>query len=190
MDKGESGQAIAEMTIALIAIMVVFLGVIFAFAIGKANIETLLDCRGEADGYAANGAAGDAGRPIMTWQTGGDERMYTNDDEAVVGTNDNSDLFRGELRSDEVDLVSGFSKSYVKHNFAADIADYSMLFLRMANLTSYEKSVDPATEAGIEELKGGFQSLIYPSDLVVRNAVFMPIFSDENAVSQAPAPTP
>ena len=187
MSKGESGQAIAEMTIALVGIMVVFLGVIFAFAIGKANIETLLDCRGEADSYAANDVGTTAGLPIKTWGPGGDERMYTNDDEPIVGTNDNPELFQGELKSENVDLVGGFSKPYIRRNFAADMANDSMIFLRMANLTSYDKSVDPVAEANIEELREGFQSLIYSPDIVVRNAVFMPIFGSADATPQPPS---
>ena len=176
VSKGEKGQAIVEMTMSLVAIMTVFLGVIFAFAIGDANIKTLLECRGEADSYAGNGAFGDAGMPIATWQPGRDGRMYTNDDEAVSGTNDNPDLFRGELSSDEVDLVGGFDKPYVKHDFASDLAASSALFLDTADLTSFSKSVDPMAEVDLDGLDGAFRSLIYDSEIEVKNSVFMPIF--------------
>ena len=176
----EKGQAIVEMTMSLVAIMAVFLGVIFAFAIGDANIRTLLECRGNADSYAGNGVFGDAGMPIQTWTSGHDARMYTNDDTPVIGTNDDPDLFRGELQANGIDLVNGFDKSYVKHDFAADIANSSSLFLDIANLTSYSKSVDPMEEVDMDGLDHAFKALIYNSDITVDNSAFMPIFQNEN----------
>jgi len=178
--KNERGQAIVEMTMSLVAIMTVFLGIIFAFAIGDANIRTLLYCRGEADSYAGNGVFGDAGMPIATWTSGHDGRMYTNDDEAVLGTNDDPDFFRGELATDEVDLVGGFNQSYVKHDFASDLASTSVLFLDAANLTSSTKTVDPMSEVDMDGLDSAFRALIYDSDIEVKNSVYMPIFMRED----------
>lgn len=186
----ESGQAIVEMTVALIAIMVVFLGIIFAFAIGHSNIDTLLECRGMADSYAGNGSFTDGGVPILTWEEGGDGRMYTNDDTPVIGTNDDPDIFRGELQSDEVDLVNGFNRSYVEHNFAADIAGVSALFLVMANMTSYSQTVDPVEEMDLDGLESAFRELIYDSDLTVTNSVFMPSFSSGDSETEEETPAP
>jgi hypothetical protein len=175
-EKRERGQAIIELTIAIVAIMAVFLGIIFAFALGKNNVDNIIKCRGMADSYAANGVAEDYGRPIKTWEAGGDGRLFTNDDEAITGANDDPQLFMGELESDSVDLVNGFSHKFVQHNFASDMNGMFSMFLGMANMTSYTVVTDPYDIERFDNLRGAFSSILYDSDLSVENSVYMPIF--------------
>lgn len=177
-DKREDGQAIVELTVAIVGIMVVFLGVLFAFALGQMNVDSIIECRGTADTFAAHGVLNDSGRPINHWEAGKDDHSFTNDDEAVLGASYDSQQFVGELTSDSVDLVNGFSYNYVQHNFAADLNGLSSLFLGMADMTSYKVITDPYEVDELESLRGIFSSLIYDSDLKVENSVYMPIFSD------------
>ena len=172
----EDGQAIVELTVSIVAIMVVFLGVLFAFALGKINVDNIIECRGTADSYAGNGVVNDSGRPIAHWDPGKDHNYFTNDDEPVLGANDDPQLFMGELSSDSIDLVNGFNYDYVHHNFATDMNGLSSLFLGMANMTSYKVMTDPYEIDDIEDLRGIFSSLVYDSDLTVENSVYMPIF--------------
>jgi len=155
----EKGQAIIELVMSLVAIMAVFLGVIFAFALGKSNVENIIQCRGTADSYAGNGVAGEYGSPIVTWTEGGDGRMFTNDDVAVSGAVDDSSLFLGELSNGSIDLVSGFGGEYVENNFAEGLDEEYSLFLSMAGMTSYTVVTDPYDN---EEL--GFAVKVLPRD--------------------------
>lgn len=175
----EQGQAIAEMAVAMIAIMVVFLAVIFAFAIGSTNIDSLITCRGNADNYSYSQVYGGTNQQIRTWTEGTDGRMYTNDDVAEVGTDDDPDLFRGELKNDDVDLVNGFGVDYVKNNFAADSAASDAIFLTAADLTSSSLISDPYETMNLEDLRGAFSTLLYSSDLYIYNSVHMPFMNIE-----------
>lgn len=176
--KSEGGQAIVEFTIAIVCIMVVFLGVLFAFALGKLNVDSVIECRTTADRYAGNGVSNGAGRPINHWEPGKDDNYFTNDDEAVIGVNYDSQQFVGELSSDSIDLVNGFNHDYVKNNFAPNINGMSSLFLGMANMTSYKVVTDPYDIDEIDSLRGVFSSLIYDSDLTIENSVYMPMLHD------------
>jgi len=169
----EKGQAIAEMAIGLIAIAAVFLGLIFALAVGQANVENILTARGEADNYSYQGIIGGSGNPIRFWEEGNDGRLYTNDDEAELFTDDNSDFFIGQLRNGSFNLSTDLSYPYVQENFTPDL-DSNFIFHLAADLTSYEAIVDPFEYMGIEDLRGAFRMLIYDSDLQVSNEVYMP----------------
>ncbi len=170
----EKGQAIIEFTIALIGIMAVFLGVIFAFALGKSNVENIIECRGMADSYAGNGVTGGYGNVILSWEEGNDGRMYTNDDEYVSGVVEDPQLFIDELNN-PVDLIS-LNPDYMEHNFTNRMDGMYSLFLSMANMTSYSVITDPYENETIDDLKGAFNSIIYDSDLTIENSVYMPIF--------------
>ena len=179
MKKHEEGQAIVELTISLIAIMVVFLGVIFAFALGNANVEGIINARGECDNYAGNGnPQGDSGRHILDWSPGNDERIMTNDDTSIIGGNDYPEFFTGELKY-PLDLTSGFEGAHVLNNFADDVNGVGSIFLAMANLTKSTKTTDPYDEGLLEDLQGAFRELIYDSDMEIENSAYMPIFYSE-----------
>lgn len=175
----EKGQAIIELTMSLMAIMAVFLGIIFAFSIGKSNVENIIQCRGQADDYAGNGVAGEYGSPLLTWTEGNDGRMFSNDDVAMSGTIDDGLLFTGELSNGSIDLVSGFGGEYVENNFAEGMDGMFSLFLSMANMTSSTVVTDPYDNNTCEDLRNAFESMIYNSDILVENTVYMPMFPIE-----------
>ena len=181
----EKGQAIAEMAVSMIAIMAVFLGVIFAFAIGSTNIDNLIACRREADNDAYssfhNGSGGDQ---IYTWNEGNDERMFTNDDEPQIGTNDEPEIFKAELQSDNIDLLNGFGSAYVQNNFAADLSEINSIFLSSANMTSYSMESDPYETMNLEDMRGLFSTLFFSSDLIIENSVYMPMLNAENPAEE------
>ena len=180
MRKSEQGQAIVELTISLVAVMTVFLGVIFAFALGDANVEGIIQARGTSDDYAGNGRySGDSGQHILDWSTGSDERYLTNDDEPNIGGNDTPSYFTGELTTDKIDLTSGFEENHVQYNLAADLKDVSSIFLTMAHLTESTKVTDPYDQELLQDLQGAFQTLITDSDITIKNSAYMPVFYEE-----------
>jgi hypothetical protein len=175
----EKGQAIIELTVSLVAIMVVFLGILFAFALGKSNVENIIQCRGKADDYAGNGVVGEYGSPIVTWTEGNDGRMFTNDDVAVAGVIDEGLLFTGELSNGSIDLVAGLGGEYVQNNFAEGMDQMYSISLSLAGMTSYTVVTDPYDNDICEDLRGAFESMIYNSDILVENTVYMPMFAIE-----------
>src|SRR3989339_1675061 len=97
--KFEKGQAITEMVIGLIAIMTVFLGLLFMATVGIANIETMLDARSQADQDAYNGTVDPQGISIREWNYGSDEIYFTADDAPVT--------YFGGLTAGYGDILSG-----------------------------------------------------------------------------------
>jgi hypothetical protein len=170
--RNERGQAIAELTVALIAICSVFVGIIFMLAVGQTNIDSLLTVRGVADANALGGLFSSPGYPISRWEEGGDGMMFTNDDEPVMFFVDEPALFKGELQNGEYNLVT--APDYVQENFARDLVD-EWMFLAAANMACGSASVDPFEVMPIEDLRGAFRALIYRGDITVRNSVYMPI---------------
>ncbi len=65
----QSGQALAEMAVALVALLAVMLGVLFISGVGIANIRTLLSARTEAErrSRAANDFSAADGDNIQSW---------------------------------------------------------------------------------------------------------------------------
>jgi hypothetical protein len=185
IERGESGQALAEMAVMLIAIMAVFLGLIFAYAIGKKNIASMIDCYGKAGENAYNNVYEDPGTQLLTWTAGADERMYTNDDIPVTGGSDNPQLFRDQFISNnaKVDLNGSFHSDYVKNNFVPQITSGSAIFHIASNLTSASETYDIYEIKEINDLKQAFSYLIFSSDVVVSNKVFMPMLRPVNAAT-------
>lgn len=173
--RGERGQAIAELTIALVAISAVFVGVIFMLAVGQANIDNLLTVRGEADASALSGMGGGTGRPVSRWREGGDDRMFTNDDEAMLAVSDEASLYRGELGNGSYNLATDLSAVYVPENFARELSD-ELMFLNAADLARGSDTVDPFAYFAVEDLRGAFRTLIYGGNITIRNEVYMPVF--------------
>ena len=175
--KNEQGQAIAEMAVSMIAIMAVFLGIIFAFAIGRTNIDNLISCRAVAGNNAYSQVYDNGGQQILTWNEGRDERMFTNDDQAEIGTNDEPEIFIGELQTDDIDLINTFGGDYVQNNFASDLANINAIFLSSANLTSASIESDPYETMNLEDLKGAFSTLFCSSDPIIQNSVYLPVLN-------------
>jgi uncharacterized protein (UPF0333 family) len=189
MKKAEEGQALTEMAVMLIAVMVVFLGLIFAYAIGKKNISSMIDCYGKAGDNAYNNVYDNPGTQILTWSAGPDERMYTNDDVPVTGGDDNPQLFRDQFISNDgkVDLNGSFHPEYIKENFVPHITAGSSIFHTAANLTSASESYDIYEIKEVNDLKEAFSYLIFSSDVIVENSAFMPMLRpvDAPAVSDS-----
>lgn len=170
----ERGQGIAELCVALIGLSAVFLGVIFMLAVGQANIATLLEVRGVADAAALSGQGGGTGSPIGRWEAGGDNRMFTNDDEPTLQISDAAGLYQGQLRRGGFDLATNLSPEYVHENFSRDLADENM-FLNAANLARGQATADPDDLISIDDLRGAFRALIYDGEITIRNEAYMPV---------------
>lgn len=155
----QSGQAIVEMCISIVAIMAVFLGLIFLGGLGISNIQTLLRSKSNVENYSRSAnPAGNGGDNIYAWDYGGDQRKgdglaFTIDDQIInnsgAGLNgvpladEARSLFLGQLENQEYsESLSGAKHiftpvselgSYVQGNYSQNMPQ---LFLDSANLTS------------------------------------------------------
>ena len=86
---GQKGQAIVEMCICLIPILVVVLGMIFIAGLGISNIRAFIEAKGNAELAArSQSAVGGAGNSILCWNYGDtdnneDGLPFTADDKMI-----------------------------------------------------------------------------------------------------------
>ena len=176
--KHESGQAIAELCISLIAILAIFVGFLFTVALGVENVQNLIFARGKADQLAANnGATSIGGSPVIAWDYGDDELKFTSDDYAIHGSTRSIETYNNELGNDDITL-SELDDSYVKKNFSQTIG--SPLFYQAAQLTSYESiNKDPLEDKGLTDMVEVFRALILDTpDFTLKETVYMPRTQD------------
>lgn len=82
--KYQKGQAIMEMCVCMIPILVVLLGMIVISGLGISNIQAFLQAKANAEIASRNiNAVGGAGEAIHSWDYSDDGLPFTADDEAV-----------------------------------------------------------------------------------------------------------
>lgn len=168
----QRGQATAELTIALIAVMAVVSGFLLIAQLGRANLDSLLEAKAKADINSINGIPGATGSPIRYWDDGNDNLEYSPDDEAQTMTNDDGALFNSQLRTQGFSLSSDLG-SYALNNFAKTLGvDY--IFLPAANLTSATENVTVDIDDASRFLYGG-NSLFGLRTINIENSIYMPI---------------
>ena len=84
--RGESGQAFAELTVSLVAILAVFVGFLLIAALCSDRVTTLITARTKADIQSSSGVSSYEGESIQRWDYGADRIPYTTDDDAVPGS--------------------------------------------------------------------------------------------------------
>lgn len=183
----DDGQAIVEMCVGLIAIMVVFLGVIFIAGLSISNIKIYLGAKNNAEYASRNDTSvGDAGVAIYSWDYGdytiGDRTIrdmpFTNKDRIIgVPVNDADNVFNAQITSSHYSYgeVDG-SYNYipistlppeVRNNFTDNLG---VLFLTAADLVRSSSSDNESfytlnsdiigDRREIEQLKLNFGNLI------------------------------
>ena len=156
--RGESGQAFAELSVSLIAILAVFVGFLLIAALGSDRVSTLIRAREDADRKSSSGVSSRGGDSIRSWDYGADEVPFTTDDSAVLGSSGDGSYFRNQLADNtgNVPISNPPSSSYLRSDFAglqdsnifvnaADLAEgsaYTNSTLRDHNLESLESAID------------------------------------------------
>lgn len=165
----EKGQATAEFVVSLIGILAVITGLFMIVDIGVAKVQNVSEARGQADNYAAIGLGGAAGRSIRYWDDGDDGYLYTEDDEPIVSTTEDPDIFSSELSNGTFSLRDDFSLPYVENNFAESLPP-DRVFLPAASLTSSRVSKTV-------ELDGATRTLFFNTpSLSLSDTIYMPLF--------------
>lgn len=183
--KFEKGQAIMEMAIGLVAVMAVFLGLLFTAAMGLENITSLISARCGADTSAAAGTSGgDSGSAIISWSSGNDGLYFTADDTAVTGTEERTVDFSSQLQTTYSDASFDLTETVTVggNNYSTAFCNLSdsSLFLWAAELTGYLScNADPLASRELGDLKQAFASLLGTQpDFTINERVFMPLVQE------------
>ncbi|MCF6176909.1 MAG: hypothetical protein L3J71_14205 [Victivallaceae bacterium] len=197
--KSENGQAIVEMCVGLIGIMVIFLGVIFIAGLGISNVKIYLSAKNNAEYVSRNDSSfSGAGSAIYSWDYGADNLPFSADDQITgVPANDADTVFNSQI-TDSIYSEGEVDGSYsymainelpasVRNNFTGDL---DSLFLTTADLVQSSSSYSESfytlnsdiigNSREIEQLKLNFGNLIHVEinqiDLqqMESNQVYMP----------------
>ena len=173
--RGESGQAFAELTVSLIAILAVFVGFLLIAALGSDRVSTLIRAREDADRKSSSGVSSRGGDSIRYWDYGTDEVPFTTDDSAVLGSSGDGSYFRNQLtdNSGNVTLQNPPSSSYLRSDFAG-LQD-SNLFINAADLaegSAYTNST--LHDHNLDSLESAIDWLFHIRGTNVQETVYMP----------------
>jgi hypothetical protein len=170
--RNQDGQAIAELTVALVGILAVFCGFLLISNLSIKNVHNIIDARGEADDNSINSRVANVGHSISSWGSGDDNNMYTADDTLNPTAIIDPSYFSGELQNSDFSLNNDFSMTYVGDNFAPNVGDPGFIFLTAANLTSGEAS----STVSLDDLTR-FLYVDSPS-ITLEDEVYMPFTGD------------
>ena len=173
--RGESGQAFAELTVALIAILAAFVGFLLVAALSSDRVSTLVRAREAADMKSSSGIITMDGESIRYWNYGEDEIPFTVDDSPVVGSNGDGAYFRQQLNdnSGQVALQNPPSSSNLTGAFSS-LRD-SDIFVSAATLTGGSSNTSTTLrDHNIESLASAINWLFHIDGTEVEETVYLP----------------
>lgn len=173
--RGESGQAFAELTVSLIAILAAFIGFLLVAALSSDRVSMLIRAREEADRKSSSGVSSQGGESIRYWDYGTDEIPFTTDDHPVLGSAGDGALFTSQLtdNSGQVRLTSPPSSSTLGSDFAS-LQDANM-FVNAASLASGDAGTSSTLrDHNLDSLEYAVQWLFGVHGTRVEDTVYMP----------------
>ena len=173
--RGESGQAFAELSVSLIAILAAFIGFLLVAALSSDHVSTLIRAREEADRKSSSGVSSNGGNSIRYWDYGVDEIPFTADDNAVLGSAGDGALFKRQLtdNSGQVMLSNPPSSSALGSDFSS-LQD-SNLFVNAADLASGSAGTSNTLHShNISSLEPAIRLLFGIDGTRVEERVYMP----------------
>ncbi len=177
----ESGQAIAELTIGLMVIMVVLVGVIFISLVGSENIRTVISARENAE--LQSGTSSNS-KYISTWDYGEDNIPFTSDDQETLASFEYQQTYSDLLQNDGFDLKTDNYTTEAQFVKPFTSPDSESLFTNAVDLIAYQGNQDNVQNT-IDELnlKNALQKIFNINgniDLSSQesNKVYMPISKD------------
>ncbi len=142
----QQGQAIVEMCVCLIPILVILLGMIFVSGLGISNIRALVQAKGNAElASRAQNAIGGSGDNIYCWDYGdpddadneGDGYPFTADDKIRTFYNNGSEYGTEALITEQLNNS--------EHSVSRDSNDY--YFMPTTSLVSIDNNYDTMVTA-------------------------------------------
>ncbi len=176
---GESGQAFAELTVSLVAILAAFIGFLLVAALSSDRVSMLIRAREEADRKSAGGISSQGGDSIRYWNYGTDEIPFTTDDHAVLGSAGDGAMFKRELADNtgHVQLTNPPSSSALGSDFSS-LQDANM-FVNAASLASGDAGTsDSLRDHNLSSLEPAVRWLFGVGGTRVEDTVYMPAHKD------------
>ena len=177
--RGESGQAFAELTISLVAILAVFVGFLLIAALGMDRVSLLIRAREEADRKSSAGVSSQGGESISHWDYGDDGIPFTTDDQPVLGLSGDGAYFRNQMSDNthEVTLQNPPGSSNLRSDFS-DLQDCD-LFVNAASLAEGStRSTTTLHDHNIESLEYAIKWLFHIRGTNIEETVYMPAHKD------------
>ena len=178
--RGESGQAFAELTVSLIAILAAFVGFLLVAALSSDRVSTLIRAREEADMKSASGVSSQGGESIRYWDYGADEIPFTTDDHAVLGSAGDGALFMRQLADNtgHVALTNPPSSNSSLRSDFASLQDANM-FVNAASLASGDAGTSNSLQNhNLGSLENAVKWLFGVRSTRVEDTVYMPAHKD------------
>jgi len=188
----QAGQAMAEMVLALVAMVVIMVGIVTLGEGGYHQIASMLTALSDASTGAILGASSGETYPlIQDWDAGSDNRNYTPDDRAIyTGQSSFYTLSRSALSQ----TGNGRPLDYPNYNLGNPPFDQNNLTTQIPNgavtggwstpgIDSRNISAGDI-ERGSERVDFGdaLQRLVYGADkITIRNEVYWPVLSNLGA---------
>ena len=173
--RGESGQAFAELTVSLIAILAAFIGFLLVAALSSDRVSMLIRAREEADRKSSSGVSSQGGESIRYWDYGTDEIPFTTDDRPVPGSAGDGALFIGQLSDNtgHVRLTNPPSSSTLGSDFSS-LQDANM-FVNAASLATGDAgTTSTLRDHNLGSLEYAVQWLFGVNGTRVEDTVYMP----------------
>lgn len=172
-----SGQAIVEMTVCLVAILIVLGGFLLITGLGLENIHNAIRSRETVDQKARDGIVSSSGRMIRSWSYGSDGILFTRDDRVSEWSPD-VNIFLSELKdeTEPLDMKDShvFPHISTSNNFAGSLSA-ARLFLSAAELTSAKiTESDPLAKRNLSSFRSLIKALIANPDFSLEDNAFMP----------------
>lgn len=183
-----SGQAIPELAVCLVALLIVLLGYLLLSSLTLENVDNVIKAREKADRNARRGGkiSASEARNIVSWDYGEKGIAFTGNDKPrsrqdASGLNFIRELSTvpeppGSARS--FDLTAATPNSYgylpVDHNATVNLSLLN-LFLNAANLSAGKASENnPLEKRGCGSLREAFQNLFGIRSFRLKDTVFLP----------------
>ena len=177
--RGESGQAFAELTISLIAILAAFVGFLLIAALSSDRVAMIIRARESADLKSSSGVSSQGGESIRYWDYGSDEVPFTTDDHAVLGASDDGALFKHQLTDNtgSVSLQNPPGSSHLRSDFSG-LQDAS-LFVNAASLAEGKAGTSSTiSDHNLNSLGYAFGWLFGIRGTNIGETVYMPAHKD------------
>lgn len=176
--RSQGGQAIAELAVCIIGMLICLLGYFLVSAITFENVKNTIQSRAIADKSVRNGESGVSGSThnIAEWDYGYREIPFTADDTVIPSGMIDGAEFSASLSADRVNLVSLRGGNYLPSAYnAAYGLSLIHIFSNAANLvegTSTES--DPLGKRGLNSLKNSFKSMFGVRSFFLSDHTYMP----------------
>ncbi|MBQ7731840.1 MAG: hypothetical protein IJT68_08400 [Lentisphaeria bacterium] len=176
--RGESGQAFAELTVSLVAILAAFAGFLLVAALSTDRVSMLIRAREEADRKSSSGVSSQGGESIRYWDYGADEIPFTTDDRAVPGSAGDGAMFKRELADNTGHVTLTNPPSSALGSDFASLQDSNM-FVNAASLASGDaRTTNSLNDHNIGGLESALRLMFGLSDIHVEDTVYMPAHKD------------